>query len=1108
MVESVALTVGKIVGIRAGGLWLAGRRDKGDRDKDLVELIQLRFPDRIHRRRAERQLDEIADSVAERVITLCGHEFGGLGENDKAAVLVDVADVLKAADLSDEALFAADAVPALLARRVLEADGRDRHGQLGEAGARLFEVVLEECCECLVQIVRQLPQFGPRASAEILTRLTGLADEVAGMLARLPARTLDAPQGTADDEEFGRRYLRHVSETLDTIELFGVRIERYRPRTTLSVAYINLSVSTETEERKEAFAAWRSGEREPEQSTVRVETALGRNRLLLIRGEAGAGKSTLLRWLAVSAVRGAYTGDLAEWNGCTPFLIKLRSHAGRPLPAPERFLDGVADPIAGLMPPGWVHRRLATGRAVLLIDGIDELPAGQRQSVRTWLRGLLSAYPEIRVVVTSRPAAASGRWLADEGFATAFLERMGPADIKALISHWHEAMRDHPDLPCAAEKLPGYEAALLSRLEAAPHLRVLAGSPLLAAMLCALNLDRATQLPRDRMGIYAAALELLLERRDAERDIPSSLEVPLEREQKIQILQDLAWRTSTTGRTELPKNVALRRVEERLKSMPRVTAPAEQVLEHLLQRSGVLREPVPGRIDFVHRTVQEYLTAKQAAEDGDLEPLIENAHRDQWRETVVMAAGHANAPLRRELIAGLLHRAAAEPRRARTLKLLLAACLETLPTIPPELAAEVDACVDSLIPPRDLASARSLASAGETVLARLPRSLEGLSVAAARATVRTAWLVNGPAALALLEGYASDSRPEVQEELIEGWAYSDPEEYARRVLSDAPLVHGRVTPPSRAVLPYLRLLNRIERLKLRYVETPDTDFLSGVRPLTHLDILGRRGSVSPSGLFGHANSLKELYLYTEEIVGGYDFLYGLPRLEKLSITGQQFAAINFIEGLPKLIHLVLSSLDMVTDYRPLVGQTALVSLSLFDCKNLFSLDVLPPLDRLEALYLPSSRLESDAESIMSAAPNLKSLNLIGADWGGGLAGFAGTGLLKLHIGDNPNIRDIAPLAMCERLEELSVNNTQVEELPRFTSPRLRSLDLRDCERITDLSPLADVRGIRELYIGGIADGVDLAPLAANDRLTVYISHDQIIENGEALGRRLRVYGTS
>jgi hypothetical protein len=74
------------------------------------------------------------------------------------------------------------------------------------------------------------------------------------------------------------------------------------------------------------------------------------------------------------------------------------------------------------------------------------------------------------------------------------------------------------------------------------------------------------------------------------------------------------------------------------------------------------------------------------------------------------------------------------------------------------LRAVLDRCLDDLIPPRDAAAARSLATAGEPVLARLPESLEGLSDAVAAATFQTAWLVNGPDALDVLARYAADRR--------------------------------------------------------------------------------------------------------------------------------------------------------------------------------------------------------------------------------------------------------------------------------------------------------------------------------------------------------------
>ncbi|MCW2862664.1 MAG: putative signal transduction protein with Nacht domain [Actinoallomurus sp.] len=1108
VLESAAVAVGKALGKHLAQVWLQGRSGEQERRSELAELIQARFPDRIARRRFERQIADIADQVAERLLGVCGHEYGGLAENDKAAALAEVGTTLAEADLSDRALFAADVDAVRLATQVRAGlNGRRIDAQLGEAGARLYDVVLDECCDCFVRIVRQLPQFGPRASAEALARLSGVSEQVALMLARLPVRTLDAPEGTATDEAFRRRYLEHISVTLDVLELFGVRVERYRPRTTLSVAYISLSVSTDghpgAHRRPSALHLdeWRAGEREPDESTLRVETALARAPLALLRGEAGSGKSTLLRWLAISAARGAFSGDLADWNGRVPFLIKLRSHTGRTLPPPERFLEGVADSVAGLMPAGWVHRRLQDGRVLLMVDGVDELPSAQRRAVRPWLAGLVAAYPDLRVVVTSRPAAAGSDWLAAEGFTTALLERMTHADIKELIRHWHEAVRDAGDLPCTPEQLPGFEAALLARMESAPHLRALAGSPLLAAMLCALNLDRERQLPRDRMGLYAAALELLLERRDVERHIEADDGITLERAQKLSILQELAWRLSITGRTELPKDAVIRRTGEKLAAMLSAPGDAEAVLEHLLQRSGVLREPVPGRIDFVHRTVQEYLTAKQFADDGDFEPLIAQAHKDQWRETVIMAAGHANSPQRAELLAGLLGRIQAEPRNARRLKLLVAGCLETLPAIPGELRDDVEACLDDLVPPRDLASARSLSNVGETVLDRLPRTPEGLSPAAARAVVRTAWLVNGPRALDLLAGYGRDLRAEVQEELVKGWEYFDADLYARHVLAETPLVNGRLIVSVPRLAPAARHIKQ-----LRSFSVDAAAGLSFLRefeqPLTGLSVSQlKSGDLTP--LTAHADSLEKAGITTTDVaVTDVTPLLRLRKLRSLTLGVDGLTDLGFVKELPELEHLHLSRLADVTDLSPLGAQSSLTSLAVNHCSALSEVRDLPHLDSLTTLWMINSHLRTGLDELAGRTPRITDLHLNHSQLVEDLRQLGPLRLGTLGLWGCRGITDFTPLAEMRDLTFLDLENTNIGDLaPIAELTGLRTLWLRRCENVTDLTPLGALQDLRQLYIAGVAPGTDLAPLADSHQLTVYLERSQDVRNQRLLGRR-------
>ena len=312
-----------------------------------------------------------------------------------------------------------------------------RPAGLAEPAERLYDAVLDESCMALVQVVTHLPAFEPRALAELLGRFSHVVDGIAEVLHRLPRTTLDAPQGSERDEEFRARYLIHVSETLDELEQFGIDVRRYRPRTLVSVAYLSLQVSTDRGRRGHGdrpderwFADGRRAA--PGGSSLRAEAALAEGPRTLLRGDAGSGKTTLLQWLAVTAARSGFSGPLADWNGCVPFLVRLRSYADRPLPRPEQLLAGVADPLVDLLPPGWVHRQLRTGRALLLVDGVDELVPAQRAAVRTWLRGLLAEYPQLRVVVTSRPGAADRGWLAGEGFAPVLLERMSPLDLAGV----------------------------------------------------------------------------------------------------------------------------------------------------------------------------------------------------------------------------------------------------------------------------------------------------------------------------------------------------------------------------------------------------------------------------------------------------------------------------------------------------------------------------------------------------------------------------------------------------------------------------------------------------------------------------------------------------
>jgi predicted NACHT family NTPase len=120
-----------------------------------------------------------------------------------------------------------------------------------------------------------------------------------------------------------------------------------------------------------------------------IDQILAISRRLVIRGNAGSGKSTLLQWLAVRSAGRSFTGPLAAWNNAIPFFVRLRERVDHSFPAPEEFPQLIAKTIVGTMPAGWVHRQLESGRALVLVDGVDELPQAKRDELLQSLTGLV-----------------------------------------------------------------------------------------------------------------------------------------------------------------------------------------------------------------------------------------------------------------------------------------------------------------------------------------------------------------------------------------------------------------------------------------------------------------------------------------------------------------------------------------------------------------------------------------------------------------------------------------------------------------------------------------------------------------------------------------------
>lgn len=790
--EAAALTVGGAVVKSACRLWLGDRTIVADASASAVDLLVGQVSGELRRRQARRLFDGMEEIVSRRLTPLLDHEYRDLPESEREAALLAVRDAFESAALTDADLFATDLDGAYLDRSLRrQATDVPERSRLSAAATALYERALRESCGYVVEITRTLPRFGPAALTEILQRESRILDELREVLERLPQR--------AGARDFEADYRQQVIGVLDRVELFGATVTEASRRYPLSVAYISLRMESAVPIR----ASWRQLAGEGDALTVSADAALDASRLF-IRGEAGSGKTTLLQWIAVRyAAR-----DRPGRSDLVPFLVRLRRYASRDLPAPEHFVEEVGRHIADEMPAHWVHGLLRAGRAVVLVDGVDELPEDRRDATRSWLRELVAAFPNARYVVTSRPAAVDAAWLEGEGFAAAELLPMGPSDVRAFIARWHRAVGEQLADAREAAALTGYESRLLETVETRRPLRGLASNPLLCALLCALHRDLRAELPGSSMDIYRVALQMLLERRDRERRIAAAPELSLA--QKTILLQDLALWLLQNEWSDAERGRAARRLRRKLAAMPEAGADPEASLRYLVERTGVLREPVVGRVDFVHRTFQEYLAAKAAMEEDQVGYLVAHAHQDRWHEVVPMAAGHAPRRQREELLRGLIDRGDRNKAHRHALHLLAAASLGMSPELEAGLRLEIVRRTASLLPPSTMAAARSLSRAGPFVLDLLAAARPPRSEAEVAATIRAAAEIEGAQALQLIAGHRDDERSRVTVELMDAWPHFDPERYVEAVLRDRSYVIVR----DPVLMPALRHLRSLEFLWL------------------------------------------------------------------------------------------------------------------------------------------------------------------------------------------------------------------------------------------------------------------------------------------------------
>ncbi|WP_409234708.1 NACHT domain-containing protein [Streptomyces sp. PA5.6] len=606
--------------------------------------------------------------------------------------------------------------------------------------------------------------FFTQRSAYIARQQTQQSQQLAQLVKAVDILLERLPSQSAEDAAFEAQYASYIAYHHGTLTIYGLDVYAGTSEWPLDTAYLSLEATRD-----------RPGEGATQ---VAAEQVLAQHDHVLLRGVAGSGKTTLVQWLAVTAADRTYEHGLTHLIGRVPFVLPMRRivRPGSEFPIPADFLSAVGCLVAGGQPPGWVDRVLRAGRGVLLVDGLDEISEDRRESAKRWLRDLTRTFPGNLWLITTRPSAVPDRWLDTTGFAELTLSPMTRDDVETFVRRWHRA--------AGADE--GTGTALLEAVRGASELNRLATNPLMCGMLCALHRERRGFLPQDRKSLYEAALTMLLERRDVERVVRTAMRLPLATQ--VQLLQKLAWWLIRNSRAEMDRAEAVHILGEAAPAM-NLSGDGEDVYRWLMLRSGLLREPAHGRVDFLHRTFQDYLGARLAVQELDFDLLLHNADRTEWEDVILLAVAHARPKEAERMLQRLVGSGTARG------KLLAAAAASYAAELAPAVRQGVEEGVRSLIPPRSEREAYDLAEAGRDLVLHLLPGPDDVEGELAYLVPLVAAKIGSYPALHFLTRFRDHSDLQVQRTLATNWGAFDRDLYVREVIAhltyrDILPVHG------------------------------------------------------------------------------------------------------------------------------------------------------------------------------------------------------------------------------------------------------------------------------------------------------------------------------